>query len=151
MSTWHQALRQVFSIQRWIRHVPCPLGARSHEEETHAKQSLRYRMTREAARCVQNTVGTGTGCVEEVAFRLEKDPEAFSRRVERKGRERAQHVWGQLCGRSSHRRAVSGPGRRTLKAGLAFIWGHILRPREPPKVSEQRSDVSRSGSSQQRI
>lgn len=40
--------------------------------------SLCHRMTREAARCVQNTVGTGTGRVEEVAFRLEKDPEAHS-------------------------------------------------------------------------
>lgn len=45
--------------------------------KTHMQnRALHHRMTRETARCVQNAVGTGTGCVEEVAFRLEKDPEA---------------------------------------------------------------------------
>lgn len=71
-------------------------------------------------------------CVEEVAFKLEKDRSAFSRRVD-------QHLEGQGCwrvhgmlegsfvvGADVGQRA--GPGRRALNVMLkAFIQGFILK------------------------
>ena len=118
--------------------------------KTHMQnRALRHRMTCETVRCVQNTVGTG--CVEEVAFRLEKDPEAHSLGGWSGRAGRVHSMFGDSSVAGVHVGRGAGPGRRALKVGLAFIQGHILRPRELPKVSEQRSDVSRSGSSVQRI
>lgn len=71
--------------------------------------------------------------MEEVAFRLEKRPEAHSLGGwSRRAGERAQPVWDSFVA-EFRRRVVSRLRQRALKAGLAFIWGHILRPREPPR------------------